>query len=579
MSKLDTLSIKNVKGIQDKLFHLDLHPNKPSILVAPNGFGKSSIACAFNSLNNARIDLEDKDFPNADKSLPPEINLRVSGTDYVATGSSNDISKSFDVFVIKNSIYAKTVKKNMGRFVSATSTLEVEPVTLIDTVPAKSEFNYSVSTARAEFGAAGKVLPSISSLLSDPDFMCVFESTIDASEFTKKRTFKTPLESIVGRINQQSGSVPSIYKWIEVNELPSFDAINCLKELADLIKDLRGESDVAAYLLAIQIAEASTADGFKEALDYIVYLKDKRFFDALISSLNTTRHKISAKEEKKGTKKSLVVNFPGVVGVSNGQRDILAFIAQIHRIKRKFKKQSGILIIDEIFDYLDDANLMAFQYYITAFICDVKACGKSIYPMLLTHLDPEYFGHFCFNKHALQVRYLQKDLTAKKSVFIKLVKHRRDERIENNVSKHFFHFNPHPVDLTSEFNAIGLPSAWARSDLFYEKIYAEVDKYIKGSTYDPLAILFSTRLKIEQLAFDMLSTQKLKDYFISVHKTVRKLEFCLECGLDIPETHFLLGIIYNDDLHWRENKDYETPLRSKLENVVVRSLISELFKA
>jgi ABC-type cobalamin/Fe3+-siderophores transport system ATPase subunit len=59
MNKLTSLKIENVKGILSKYFFLDLYPNKPSILVAPNGFGKSSIACAFKSLNNNRIALDE----------------------------------------------------------------------------------------------------------------------------------------------------------------------------------------------------------------------------------------------------------------------------------------------------------------------------------------------------------------------------------------------------------------------------------------------------------------------------------------------------------------------------------------
>lgn len=35
-------------------------------------------------------------------------------------------------------------------------------------------------------------------------------------------------------------------------------------------------------------------------------------------------------------------------------------------------KLDNILIIDEVFDYLDDANLMAVQYYITQMIKEFK---------------------------------------------------------------------------------------------------------------------------------------------------------------------------------------------------------------
>lgn len=36
---LKVIEIENIKGIQQKRFELDISPNKPSLLVAPNGFG------------------------------------------------------------------------------------------------------------------------------------------------------------------------------------------------------------------------------------------------------------------------------------------------------------------------------------------------------------------------------------------------------------------------------------------------------------------------------------------------------------------------------------------------------------
>ena len=50
------ICIENVKGFGiRKCFDLNIYPNKPNILVAPNGFGKSSLTTAFNSLNNNKI--------------------------------------------------------------------------------------------------------------------------------------------------------------------------------------------------------------------------------------------------------------------------------------------------------------------------------------------------------------------------------------------------------------------------------------------------------------------------------------------------------------------------------------------
>ena len=37
---INRIEIRNIKGIDNKIFNLNLVANKPNILVAPNGFGK-----------------------------------------------------------------------------------------------------------------------------------------------------------------------------------------------------------------------------------------------------------------------------------------------------------------------------------------------------------------------------------------------------------------------------------------------------------------------------------------------------------------------------------------------------------
>ena len=60
--KISAIEITNIKGIAHNRFQLDLSPNKPNILVAPNGFGKSSFAIGFNSLKTNKIELEEKNY-------------------------------------------------------------------------------------------------------------------------------------------------------------------------------------------------------------------------------------------------------------------------------------------------------------------------------------------------------------------------------------------------------------------------------------------------------------------------------------------------------------------------------------
>jgi len=52
---LKKITIEHVKGISNRNFELNILANKPSLLVAPNGFGKSSFATAFNSLQTNKL--------------------------------------------------------------------------------------------------------------------------------------------------------------------------------------------------------------------------------------------------------------------------------------------------------------------------------------------------------------------------------------------------------------------------------------------------------------------------------------------------------------------------------------------
>ena len=62
---IKSIGIENVRGIKSTTFSLDIIPNKPSLLVAPNGFGKSSLAAAFAALKTKRMELPKEGLNNS----------------------------------------------------------------------------------------------------------------------------------------------------------------------------------------------------------------------------------------------------------------------------------------------------------------------------------------------------------------------------------------------------------------------------------------------------------------------------------------------------------------------------------
>ncbi|CAI9429551.1 hypothetical protein MSHRCOH1_05005 [Candidatus Ornithobacterium hominis] len=133
--------------------------------------------------------------------------------------------------------------------------------------------------------------------------------------------------------------------------------------------------------------------------------------------------------------------------ISSGQRDIMVFIAKLIECEYQAERNC-ILVIDEFFDYLDDANVVAFQYYISTLIDSFKKSKRIIFPILLTHLDPNYLKHFCFNDSRLNVVYLKQINAQVSDKMAKLVANRENILIKNILDKHYFHFSEKKKNLS-----------------------------------------------------------------------------------------------------------------------------------
>jgi len=166
------IEIRNVKGIgtatENCNYNFEISPN---ILVAPNGFGKSSFSVAFKSLQPGKIVLEKENcYKNSELNIPSiSITYEENGTSKTvfANQASNDIKSEFDHFVINNQIYAKAKKNNLGGFVIAYASLETPPIILVNNIPELIHFDYTITHQREVFGQNGKVLKNISALLGN----------------------------------------------------------------------------------------------------------------------------------------------------------------------------------------------------------------------------------------------------------------------------------------------------------------------------------------------------------------------------------------------------------------------------
>lgn len=578
MANLETIKIRNIKGIEDKEFNLNAISNKPNILVAPNGFGKSSFATAFNSLRNNGIQLNESDCYQANSNNLPQISIRYrddAGNTYelIADSNQNAIKDKVSYFVINCRTEARGTRTYMG---GVSATIEIPDIVLINTIPSRRDFNYSFRERKQDWGNNSKVLPNITkSILNNQRIVSGFEILYPALERANGVRIQRFIQELITRLSQQQGNKDILLQWIEENELEELSNIQVLHDIAQYLfgYDI-GLRRVECYLAAIELVWLFNAErrNFKEARKYNEYLLKKESFQNLLSSLNPTWQNIRAVEN--GNR--LVVKFPDVNLISNGQRDILTFVSMLFKARNSLNKDINILVIDEVFDYLDDANLVAAQYYITKFIEDFNQEGRRLFPLIMTHLNPYYFKSYVFNN--MRVVFLDRSNMQVTSTLKKLLQKREDPNIKDDVARYLLHFHPETINKREEFRQLQLKETWGEGAHFSEFIKEEAKKYIRGEAYDPFAVCCAVRNKVEELAYQKLTNEDDKLDYINTHKTRAKLDFVKSKGREISETHYLLGLIYNEAMHWRENTDNITPIVAKLEHKVIQHMIRTLFE-
>ncbi len=572
------IAIENVRGIKSSTFSLDIIPNKPSLLVAPNGFGKSSLAVAFASLKTKRMELPKEQYHLGDESLAPKLTLtiRQNGTisTLIADGRSNAIAGVLDVHVVASRLRAKATKHNMGKFTTATASLEISELVLVQTIPPKVQHAYDWTEMRTRFGSSSKALQNLSKILGSP---ALADSLIDLYGVMDKAAgvrIQNDIGEIIALLQAQAGTRDDIRAWADGALAPRLEAIDAVKTLADLLVVATGpgQTRIDALLSGLQVALTYIGDKktFKDACKYLSYINEKESFEDIIKAFGATWKKVKP-AERKG---SLVVSFPAALHISNGQRDSLCFAAELRKIERSISSRDVILIIDEVFDYLDDANLVAVQYYITRLIKKVRDKKRNIYPLILTHLNPYYFKNFAFASQ--KIYFLKKSKPNINKDFRTLIAKREDPSIKQDIGRHYFHYDPVPVDITANFKALGLREAWGDSVAFHAYTEAEWTKYIHESdNYDPFAVCCFVRVRIEKITYDAIQDPDRKSEFLDTSKTMNKLDFAAANGVDVDDTIYLLGIIYNEGMHVNGNVDDSSPIVSKLENRTIRHMLIE----
>jgi hypothetical protein len=477
----------------------------------------------------------------------------------------------------------------MGRYTHVSGYIDIDDIELCS-VPAKISLNYNISKIKKSFGKNCKILGSLS-CFNSPELWLRCKgvySQIHKLESAKSR--KAILDKIKNDINTLSGTAQQIMSSMDV---AWFDALEEQDMYADILQRFDGITALPTkahrYLFYYQLSEfvKSNKDDIAKACKRIEYESFKQSVQRDLNLLNTTWKQIECEE----VRKNLIVKFPQANEISNGQRDFLTFVIDLLKFESKIvDDRQYLLLIDEVFDYLDDANIIAAQYFLTKFL---ERKNGNLYLCILTHLNPNSFRSYLFSKKRLNYVCLKKTEPVATDAMKAFISFRNNldrndvgqDTLYDNLSCYLFHYNPTAVDLSNSIDTYKkiqhLRTSWGKTQKLHEELIKEVNAYLsENANYDPYAVAFALRLRVEKCIYDRLPDDK-KHQFLSEKTTKSKFEFAERVNVEVPEAYYIVNAIHNEADHLKinetSNEYMEKSVVYKLQNNVIREIIKQIF--
>lgn len=578
MGLISNITIKNIKGFSDKdnSIDVDIKSGKINILVAPNGYGKSSITAAFKSLTNSRIKVEKEDIHKENEQLDSALSITEDTITYTADKNKNELANHFKVAVVNSRLVAKATSRNMGAFHSVQGHLGINDFEIIHKIPTNCTILYDPKSLKNDFGKNGKILPNISSLLRDNAFLSQLDDIYSDLDKQSAKMRQENINGIIQIINALNGTIENIKANFEEKSLSELNKDSSYRNIVELInrhKNIKG-LELFLYFYQIQKIYLSDKPMVKAKVQRAKYELFKQSFDNNLAIIAKTWKNIHTMEHNG----SLVIKMPNATNISYGQRDVLTLSIELLKIKSEIKDGCKlILIIDEVFDYLDPVNMTIVQYYFSQLVEEYRQ-KCILYPIIMTHLSPDYFNNYTFSPRRMNIVYLQKDYIQPNVNIKRLLVKREEETIKDDIAKFLLHYNKGEINQRAQFRNLGLAETWGEGTTFLEHLINEMNKYLrKEADYDPYSVCVALRIKIEKIVYEKLPTEDKKKEFIQTHKTKAKLEFAENILGELPDIYFILGIIYNDAGHLKDENS-EKPVVYRLNNLIIQNMISEIFE-
>lgn len=593
---ISKITIKNIKGFGDpaKSFNIQLKSNRVNIIYAPNGTGKSSIATAFKSLNGRSLSPSKNDMYHKDEALSPFLSVEMDGAIFTADKDSDSISSVLVPYVINSGTIVSTTQQNIGgRYTRVSGYLDIENITVIDRIPPVIIPRYRISEIKESFGANNKILVNRNRVFGDRYFWKACEKaahSLDSFLAAKyRRAMIDDIKAEIQAIDDTADNIKASAQDVWFASLEADPTYNAIMQHFCRFTDGMTKLDLFDFFYQLLCFWGNTKQDIRKANKRIEYEVRRERFDANLSLLDTTWRNVRSTEEEG----KLVVRFPHADEISNGQRDILTFVVELLKFESLIQdNKKYILIIDEVFDYLDDANTITAQYFLSKFLDLNKG---NLYLCMMTHLNPFTFKNYLFPDKKVNYVYLQSTqpvATNQMKAFIAF----RESLNTNDVaqktlydmlSHDLFHYNPIVVDLSSQILLYGtnahLRQSWGRTGVLHHFLIDEVNKYLSGSQdYDPYAVAMALRLRVEKIVYEMLGTDAQRNDFVDEKTTKNKFKYAENNGVLIPDMFNVVNAIHNEADHLKYdavNHQYlEKSMVYKLQNNVIQSMLKKIFE-
>lgn len=592
---ITNITVKNIKGFGDpaRSFNIELKTNRVNILYAPNGTGKSSIAAAFKSLAGGVLSPSKDDMFHKDEALEPELSIVMDDITYTADRGSNAISPVLESYVINSGTVVSTTQQNIGgRYTRVNGYLDIENITVIDKIPPVVIPRYRVTEIRPGFGANGKILANRSALFGNKELWKACEAAAYSLDLFPNAAFRQQLfDNVRAEINSAEGTADNIK---DTAEDAWFTALEANATYIDIMGHFNGftagmsKIDCFDFFYQLLYFWANNKQDIRKANKRTEYEEQRARFDANLALLDTTWRNIQSTE----VDGKLVVQFPHADEISNGQRDILTFVVELLKFKSIIKAgKKYLLIIDEVFDYLDDANTITAQYFLSSFL-DLNR--GNMYLCLLTHLNPFSFKNYIFNDKKVNFVYLQSTQPVATEEMKAFIAFREgldktdagQQALYDDLSHNLFHYNPHRNDHSGQIATYktngNLRERWGKTEVLHQVLVDEVNKYLSGNqNYDPYAVAMALRLRVEKVVYEQLGTQAEKDDYVDQKMTKYKFAYAEDHGVIVPDILNVVNAIHNEADHLKydavRHQYLEKAMVYKLQNNVILGMLKQIF--